>query len=154
MPRYEWTKFFLVFFLFFVFLHKSQNSQAYTPIQLQFDTLVGHSMAIISTNFGENLYKMLRVIISHLHKTRTIFRHVYKVNCWLNQPENWYVARFNIRGYLLVVRNECSKRQQRYEARPNLGKNYAIDFCVIENYEFQPLSDKPHGRISWKLLWF
>ena len=52
-----------------------------TPIQLKFGTLVGHPEATISINFGENQYKILRVIIDHLHKTRTMFRHAYRVNC-------------------------------------------------------------------------
>jgi len=56
------------------------NSQTRTPIQLKFGTLVGRPEAIISVNFGENPYKILRVIINHLRKTSTIFRHAYRVN--------------------------------------------------------------------------
>ena len=48
----------------------------------------------------------------------------------LNQSENWYVARLNIRGVLLVVRNEWSKRQRSYKAKPNLGENRAINFSI------------------------
>ena len=36
----------------------------------------------------------------------------------------------------MVVRNKQSKRQQRYEAKPNLGKNCAINFCGVENHFF------------------
>jgi len=86
------------------------------------------------------------------NKQRLVCWPAYRVNHWLDQPENWYVASFNIRGVPFGVRNECSKRQQRYKAKPNLGKNCAINFCVIEIHEFQPLSDKPHGGISWKWL--
>jgi len=101
--RYEWASFQVFpsfFFFFLVFLHiwKNRcNSQICTPIQLKFGTLVDRSEVIISINFGENLYKILRIIIDYLHKTRTIFRQACKVNCWLDQPENWYVVRFNIR---------------------------------------------------------
>ena len=72
--------------------------QTHAPIQLKFGTLVGHPEAIISINFGDNLYKILRVIIDHLHKVITISRHAYRVNRQLDQPENRYIARFNIRG--------------------------------------------------------
>ena len=71
------------FRFFFVFLHTWKNccnSQTRTPIQLKFGTLVGHSEAIIRINFSENPYKLLWVIIDHLRKTRTIFRHAYRVN--------------------------------------------------------------------------
>ena len=147
-PRYEWANFQVFssfFFLVRLFAHLKNhcNSQTRSPIQLKFGTLVGCPEAIIIINFGENPYKVLRVIINHLRKT--IFRHAYRVNCWLDQPENQFVARFNIRGCLLVVRNEWGWRQQRYEAKLNLDKNCAIDFCVKENHELQPLSDKPHG---------
>ena len=69
-----------------------------TPIRLKFMALVGHPEVIISTNFGENVCKTLKVIIDYLLKTKTVFRHAYRVNRWLDQPENQYVARFNIRG--------------------------------------------------------
>ena len=90
-PRYEWLK-----FQVFSLLRRSfctnykicSNSQAYNLIQLKFCTILGHPEAIISTNFGENLWKILRVIIDHVRKTRAIFRHAYRVNCWLDQPEN------------------------------------------------------------------
>ena len=87
------------FFFFFVFLHTWKNrcnSQTCTSIQLKFGTLVGRQKAIISINFGENPFKILRVIIDHLRKTKAIFRHAYSINHWLDQPENRYVARFNI----------------------------------------------------------
>jgi len=44
----------------------------------------------------------------------------------------------------LVVRNEWSKRQQEYGAKPNLGKNCAMDFCAIENQD----RVKPHEGIN------
>ena len=93
-------QFFFVFF-FFIFLHAWKNfcnSKTRTSIQLKFGTLVEHPEVIISINFRENMSKILRVITNRVCKTRTIFRHVYRVNHWLDQPENWYVARFNIRG--------------------------------------------------------
>ena len=39
------------------------------------------------------------------------------------------------------------------EAKLDLGKNWAITFCVLKNQEFLPLSDKPHGEMSWKFDW-
>ena len=38
-----------------------------------------------------------------------------------------------------------TKKQQTYEAKPNLGKNGAIDFRI---QEFLPLSDRPHIEMS------
>ena len=71
--------FFFIFF-FFVFLHTwkhCSNSLTHAPIQLKFGSLVGQPRMIIHTICGENLYKILRIIIHFLHKIRTIFRHVY-----------------------------------------------------------------------------
>ena len=58
------------------------NSQVRTLIRLKFSILVGHQVAIISTNSGQNPYKFLKVIIDHLRKTRTIFRH--EAADWIN----------------------------------------------------------------------
>ena len=44
-----------------------------------------------------------------------------------------------------MVRKELTKKQQTYEAKPNLGKNGAIDFRI---QEFLPLSDRPHIEMS------
>ena len=66
-------KFFLRFFFFFIFSHTWKNRcnpQTCTPIQLKFGTLVRRQKAIININFGENLFKILRVIIDHLLKTK------------------------------------------------------------------------------------
>ena len=76
--RYEWANFEVFFLFFFVFLHTWKNrcnSQTYTSIQLKFGTLVGRQKAIITINFGENPFKILRVIINHLCKAKAIFRH-------------------------------------------------------------------------------
>ena len=82
MSEQTFKIFFLAFFsLSFHTLEKNCcNSQTCTPIPLKFRSLVGHPEAINSTKFAENPYKILRVIINHLHKTRTIFRHTYRVN--------------------------------------------------------------------------
>jgi len=40
-----------------------------------------------------------------------------------------------------VVGKELTKKQQKYEAKPDLGKN-----CMIENQEFPPQSDRGMGR--------
>ena len=106
----EWD-FFWVFFLFFfrlfARLKNRCNSQTRTPIQLKRGTLVGRSEAIIIINFDEDPYKILRVIIDHLCKTRTIFWHTYRINCWL-KISMWLGS--TSEGCLLVVRNEWSKR--------------------------------------------
>ena len=49
-----------------------------------------------------------------------------------------------------MIKNKWYKRQEKYEAKFNLDKNFVIDFCAIESQEFQPnpLLDKPHGGIS------
>ena len=55
------------FFSFFVFSHTWKNrcnSQTCTLIQLKFGTLVERQKAIISINFGENPFNILRVIIN------------------------------------------------------------------------------------------
>ena len=36
-------------------------------------------------------------------------------------------------------KKESTKKQQTYEAKPNLGKNCAINFHVLKNQEFLPL---------------
>ena len=69
------SEFFFFFLFFFIFLHTLKNCcnwQTRPPIQLKFGTLVGHPEAIISTDFGENLYKILKVTIDYLCKTGTI----------------------------------------------------------------------------------
>ena len=131
---YEWANFQVFSAPFHILEKNCCNSQICTPIQLKFGTSVGRLEAIISINFGENLCKILRVIIDHLRKTR-VFRHTY--SCWLHQPENRYVAIGSTsEGCLFMVRNEWSKRQQRYEVKYNLGKNCATNFRVKENHEF------------------
>ena len=65
----------------FAHLKNRCNSQTRSPIQLKFGALVGRPEAIIIINCGENLYKILRVKIDHLRKTKTIFRHAHRVKC-------------------------------------------------------------------------
>ena len=67
-----------------------------SPIQLKFGAPVGPPEAIIRIDFGENPCNILRIIIDHLHKAKII----YRVNHLLDQPENRYVARYNIREVL------------------------------------------------------
>ena len=66
----------------------------------------------------------------YFHKTKAIFRHAYRSNRLLGRAGNRYVVRLNIREVplrcLLVVKNELSKRLQRYEAKSNLGENCQI----------------------------
>ena len=47
-----------------------------------------------------------------MYKAKSNFCRTYRVNCFEEQAENQYVAKLNIRGVLLVVRNRLSKRQQ------------------------------------------
>ena len=49
----------------------------------------------------------------------------------------------------MLVRKESTKKQQKYEVKPNLGKNYAIDFRMLK---FLPLSERLHRGIGRKLL--
>ena len=119
-------------------------------IELKFGTCAGQPKASISPKFCEDLTKILVVINNYSHKQRSICWTGYRVNCLLDPPDNQCIARLNIRGVVLVVKNELSER---HEVRSNLGKNCAIDFCVIEIHKFQSLSDKPYGGISLKLLW-
>jgi len=51
-----------------------------------------------------------------------------------------------------VVGNVWNKRQQRYEAVPNLGKNCAIDFSAKTNQEFSPQSEKSQRRMGRELM--
>ena len=50
----------------------------------------------------------------------------------------------------MVVRKESSKKQQTYEAKANLGKICVIDFCLLKNHEFLPLSDRSQKRMRQK----
>jgi len=70
----------------------------------------------------------------------------------LELTENRFAARLSIGEVRLVVRKESTQKQQKYEVKPNLGKNYSIDFRILKNDEFPTLSDRPQRRIGRKLL--
>ena len=55
----------------------------------------------------------------------------YRLNCFKKQAKNLYVARLNIRGVLLMVRNKSNQKQQRYKLNPILVK-MCDRFCVIK----------------------
>ena len=65
-----------------------------------------------------------------------IFSHAYRVTAYKINRKIGMLLVLTSERCLLVVRNEWSKRQQRYKAKPNLGKNCVIDFCTIENQTF------------------
>lgn len=50
----------------------------------------------------------------------------------------------------MVVKNVWTKWQQRYKAKPNLGKDLAMDISAKNNQKFSPQSDKPQGGLSWE----
>ena len=49
-----------------------------------------------------------------------------------------------------MIRKELINKQQRYEAC-NLGKNHAIDFHMLNNLEFLPLSGRLQEGTGRKL---
>ena len=59
---------------------------------------IGGLKANTSINFGVNLFNIPGVISDFTHKAKLNFCHAYRVNCFEEQAENWYVARLNIRG--------------------------------------------------------
>ena len=61
------------------------------------------------------------------------------------QPKNRVIGRFDIRE--VPFGNVWNKRQQRY-AKPNLGKNCAIDF---QKWVFTSIGQSTK-RIAWKLM--
>jgi len=65
-----------VFFLHFLFA-QTNNSWTHYLIWLKFCTLVGHPKAIISIDFGANLYKIVEVTVNYLLKTKywSVDRH-------------------------------------------------------------------------------
>ena len=147
--RYERPKFHCFFFFLFFFSYKHKNCcnlEMCASIGLKFGRCVGQPKANISTKFCEDSTKSLVVINDHSHKQRSMCWLAYRVNRWLDRPENgiqgafWWLKMNGVRG----------NRDMRLD--PTLVKNLicVIDFCVIE---FQPLSDEPSGGISWKLLW-
>ena len=139
--RYERPKF-QGFFFFFSHKHKNCfNSETQASIGLKFGKLVWRP------NSYEHKHQILwrsglAVISDYSRKQELICWLAYRVNRWLDRPENWYVARFNIRGVLF----DGYKRQQRYEARPNLGKTCTINFRVIEIHAGVPASIRQTTR--------
>ena len=64
-----WVSKLLCFFSFFMQTKSSSNSHTSDSKWLKFCTLLGHSMAIISTNFDANLYKIFEVIVNYSNVT-------------------------------------------------------------------------------------
>jgi len=70
-----------------------------------------------------------------------------QLNCQLEQAG--FAARLNIGKCLLVVRKESTQKQQTHKVKPSLDKkNCAIDFCMLKNQEFPPLSDSSQKGMS------
>ena len=63
-----------------------------------FGTRIGGLKANTTVNFGVNLFNIQGVISDFTHKAKLNFCHAYRVNCFKEQAENWYVARLNIKG--------------------------------------------------------
>jgi len=67
-------------------------------IWLKFGTRIRGLKANTSIAFGVNLINIKEVISDFTHKSKSNFCQAYRVNCFEEQAENWYVARLNIRG--------------------------------------------------------
>ena len=67
-------------------------------IWLKFGTLIGSLKVNMSIDFGINQMNTEEVISDFTHKAKANFCHAYRVNCFKEQTENWYIARLNIRG--------------------------------------------------------
>ena len=68
-----------------------------------------HSFQLAPSNFLPCYAHVTQGVINDFtHKAKLNFCHAYRVNCFKEQAENQSVARLNIRGVLLVVRNRSS----------------------------------------------
>ena len=84
-----------------------------------------------------------------------IFCHAYRVNHQLEQAENWFAARLKLEGKcLLVITVQKNRASIIIMKQTNLGKNCAINFCMLKNQEFPPPSGRTQKGMSWKLLWW
>ena len=101
IPETKVSGFFPSFFSFSSFSTKykiGSNSQAHTPIQPKFGTLVGCTKENSGTNFGDNTAKLHGDPNVYLCIQRSKFRHTYRVNYGLEYAGIWYVAGLNIVG--------------------------------------------------------
>ena len=92
------------------------NSCVRASILLKFGTPIGGLKANTSIDLWVNLINIEGVVGDFMHKLKSNFCQAYRVNRFEEQAENWYVARSNIRGVPLVVRNQLSVKLQKYEA--------------------------------------
>jgi len=74
------------------------NSRFSCMCGAKFGTCIGGLKANTSIKFGVNLINNEGVISDFTHKAKLNFCHAYRVNCFEEQAENWYVARLNVRG--------------------------------------------------------
>ena len=98
--------FFFFFIFFFVILHNLQKSPqlVYACSNLaEIGTRIGGIKANIRSNFEVNLSNIQGVITVFTHTAKSNFCHAYRVNCFKQKAENWYVARLNISGMPFVV---------------------------------------------------
>ena len=77
---------------FFSFRTNTKTGETHASIELKFGKRVGQPQANISNKFCEDPTKILLFIKHYSRKQRSIFWPAYRVNCWLDRPENWYVA--------------------------------------------------------------
>ena len=73
------------------------NSCMHALIWLKFGTGIGGLKANIRIDFGANLINTKGVISNFRHKSMSNFCQAYRVNCFEEQAENWYVARLTIK---------------------------------------------------------
>ena len=88
------------------------NSHMHASIWLKFGAYFG-VLKVKAVSSSINLIIIQGLISDFTHKAKSNFCYAYRVSCFKELAENWYVARVKC---FLVVRNWWSKRLQRYEA--------------------------------------
>ena len=88
----------------------------HASIWVKFSTQIWGVKANTCIKIGVNLFIIQGVISDLMHKTKLNFCQAYRLNYFEEQAENRYIARLNNRRVHFVVKNQSSKRQQRYEA--------------------------------------
>ena len=63
----------------------------------KFGTHIGDLKVNTRIKFGINLINIRGVTSDFMHKTKSNFCQAYRVNCFKEQAEIWYVASLNIR---------------------------------------------------------
>ena len=98
-PRYEQSNFQKNFFVFFLYSYSfctlcvnRYNSHIRFLIWLKFGTFIRGLKANTSIKFGINLINIQGIISDYMHKAKLNVCRAYRLNCFEEQAENWYVA--------------------------------------------------------------